>query len=154
MVSGAKRYTTTNATTANVPKTAKTPAPPSTRSMVSEKAATIALAVSVEVSIRLDPIDRSRDGKLSAAYTQTSEPNPKLNPMMNSSTPANPNTSPVPPSESLANTVISTASAVIIVAMPDNRIGRRPSRSTRNSEAHTAAKPATCTIAGRASIAK
>lgn len=54
----------------------------------------------------------------------------------------------------MAFAVISTASAVIIVAMPDNRIGRRPSRSTRNSEAHTAAKPATCTIAGRASIAK
>ena len=47
----------------------------------------------------LDPIDRSRDGKLSPAYTHTSEPNPKLNPMMNSSTPTNPKISAGPSGE-------------------------------------------------------
>src|SRR5271170_3000288 len=89
-------------------------------------------------------------GEALASVTHTSEPNPKLKPMMNSNTPANPATVPKPK----ANTVISMKSAAIIMAMPDNRIGRRPSRSTSISAAHTAAKPASWTSAGRASNAK
>ena len=150
MVSGANRCTTPNATTAKAPNTAKAPAPPSECSIVRKPAATIALAVRVKVSVVLDPIDRRRVGKASPAYTHTSEPNPKLKPMMNSSTPTTPNIRATP----WAKTAISTASAVITMAMPDNRIGRRPSRSTRKSEAHTAANAASCTSAGTPSFAK
>ncbi|CNN73210.1 Uncharacterised protein [Mycobacterium tuberculosis] len=51
----------------------------------------IALAARVKVSIVLDPVDRRRVGKASPAYTQTSEPKPKLKPTRNTNTPTTPN---------------------------------------------------------------
>ena len=69
---------------------------------------------------------------------------------MNTNTPTTPNIRAMP----WVKTAISNASAAIMMAMPDNRIGRRPSRSTRTIAAHTAANAASCTIAGSPSSAK
>src|ERR1700744_629221 len=155
LVSGAKRYITAKLTAVKSPNTAKEPAPPSVCSIVKKTAATIALPTRLEVSIVLDPKDRNRDGKLSPAYTHTSEPKQKSKPMMNSNTPMKPSTGPIPPwAKPLAKTATSTTPGTSIVAMPDTRIGRRPNLSTRNSAAQTAASPPTCTSAGSTNNAK
>ncbi len=125
----------------------KTPAPPSTQH---GEAATIALAVGVEVSIGLDPSTQpGREALRGVHPDQRAES--EVEPMMNSSAEANPASRAT--IRSLANAVISTASAVIIVAMPGwLGSGEQPQYRPETAR-HTAAKPATPSRSG-ASIAK
>ena len=102
----------------------------------------------------LAPMERSRAGKLSPAYTQTRAPKPKVNPTVNSSRPRKPSAVSAPPkSLPSENVTTSTTLASIMIPMPMSRIGRRPIRSTSASEQNTASRPATWTSAGRPRVA-
>src|SRR5581483_5572650 len=106
-----------NATTARTPNTAKVHAPPKELSIDRKTAATIAFATRSEVSIADEPIERSRDGKLSPAYTHTSAPKPNVKPTVNSSTPRKPMTVSAPPNpEPAEKTPIRTTFAAINAA--------------------------------------
>ena len=153
-VSGACRCTNTIAARASTPNTANVPAPPRPFSIVRKTAATIALATRSAVSIALAPGARSRAGKDSPAYTHTREPKPNVNPTVNSTSPTKPSTVSTPPNEEESRkTTISSTFATTMIPMPVSRVGLRPKRSTVTSEVSTAARPNTCTSAGRPSRA-
>jgi len=109
------------------------------------------LATRSAVSIADAPIDRSRDGKLSDAYTHTSEPKPKLKPAVNTNTPMKPSQPVVFVRSPTANTTISSSVETNIAAMPLSSVGRRPSRSTTDSDATVAISEPTWTSAGSSS---
>ena len=113
----------------------------------------IRFATRSAVSIAEAPIVRSRAGKLSDAYTQTSEPKPKLKPAVKTKMPTKPSQPVTPVSPPAANTTTSSSVEANIAPMPPSSVGRRPSRSTTDSETTVATSDPSWTIAGSSSSA-
>ncbi len=72
---------------------------------------------------------------------------------MNTKIPTNPSHPLVPVRPPAANTSASRTVEAIIAAMPDRSVGRRPMRSTIDSDTTVATSEPTCTSAGRSSSA-
>ena len=97
---------------------------------------------------------RSRAGKLSDAYTHTSEPKPKLKPAVNTKMPRKPS-QPVTPVRLPAREHDDEQQRRdrSSRAMPVSSVGRRPRRSTIDSDTTVATSEPTCTSAGSSSSA-
>ncbi len=113
----------------------------------------IRLATRSAASIAEAPVVRRRAGKLSDAYTQTSEPKPKLKPAVKTKMPAKPSQPPAPIRSPLAKTTASRIVDAIIAAIPVSSVGRRPRRSTIASDTTVASSEPSWTSAGSSSSA-
>ena len=70
---------------------------------------------------------------------------------MNTNTPAKPSQPAAPVRSVAANTTTSSSVEATIAPIPSSSVGRRPSRSTIDSETSVATSEPSCTIAGSSS---